>query len=332
MKNVTEFLSSLKADLLDRRLLPLVGVAVVALVAAVAYAALAGGSSSPTVAATPPTAPSRLPGVAVTPSQPAPSNAVAETTNGSTLQRQGPSHNPFAPLPGAGVLNGVTSAAARTAASSTSSVSVATGKAGSGSTSTTTSSGSGSSGASTQESKPSTSSKPKAPSKPKTVYEVTVALGPIAAGSTEPSTELKALTPLSKPTPLPSRAQKLVEFMGVTVTAKGAVATFAVVGEVIIRGSGVCVPSSTLCKLVNLKEGTSEQLEYIQPSGQPAGLELRVDAITKQQASGTSFGVLLRAERAAASRSGDGSFLALAGLHYSPRIGVLAYSSRRHSR
>jgi hypothetical protein len=78
---------------------------------------------------------------------------------------------------------------------------------------------------------------------------------------------------------------------------------------------------------VNLKEGTSEQLEYIQPNGQPAALELKVQKIAKKQASAASFGVLVRAERAAGSSHEYGSFLAIAGLHYSQRFGVLAYSA-----
>ena len=45
---MTDFLSSLKADLLDRRLLPLVALVAVGLVAAVAYAVLGGGSSAAT--------------------------------------------------------------------------------------------------------------------------------------------------------------------------------------------------------------------------------------------------------------------------------------------
>jgi hypothetical protein len=325
MSSANELLKSLWADLTDRRLLPFVGLAVVALVAALGYAALAGGSSSPTAAAPPPAKAPSATGVAVTPAQSGTASAVAETTDGTGLQRHGHARDPFAPLAGA-----VTSATA-TAARATSSVTASTttsSSAGS-SSSTTSSSSSGSSGSATSgsspASKPSTPSKPKAPAKPKTVYEVTLALGPIAPGSTLPSSELSQLQPISKPTALPSAKQKLLEFMGVTVTGKGATATFALVGEVIISGSGACVPSATDCKLVNLKEGTSEHVEYIQPDGQPAALELRVQKIVTKQASSASFGVLVRAEHAVASRRSDGSLLAAAGLHYSRRIGVLAY-------
>jgi hypothetical protein len=93
----------------------------------------------------------------------------------------------------------------------------------------------------------------------------------------------------------------------------------------------VCKPSPEQCKLVNLQQDSSEQLEYIEANGQPAAVELRVQTITKKQATAASFGVLLRAERAAASKRGDGSFLAIAGLHYSQRVGALVYSTRRSS-
>lgn len=41
-----DFLQSLKTDLFDRRLLPLLGLVAVAFVAALAYAVLGGGSST----------------------------------------------------------------------------------------------------------------------------------------------------------------------------------------------------------------------------------------------------------------------------------------------
>jgi hypothetical protein len=78
---MTEFLSSLKADLLDRRLLPLVALVSLALVGAVAYAALGGGSSTETPAAAIPSGPSHeASGLSV--SQTTQETAVAETTGG----------------------------------------------------------------------------------------------------------------------------------------------------------------------------------------------------------------------------------------------------------
>ena len=118
---MNDFLRALKADLTDRRLLPFVALALVALLGAVGYLALGGGSSSTTT--TPPS------GVAVTAgvsdglaiSKVAPEKAVAETTDGSAAQRQGAARNPFAVLPAVARANAAAAkaaaAAAKTAAS-----------------------------------------------------------------------------------------------------------------------------------------------------------------------------------------------------------------------
>ena len=86
---MTEFLNSLKADLLDRRLLPLLALAGALLVAAVAYAVLGGGSSSsrPTGLAPKSAVPA---GISVTESKANPAESVAETTSGASVQRPRP--------------------------------------------------------------------------------------------------------------------------------------------------------------------------------------------------------------------------------------------------
>jgi hypothetical protein len=91
---MTDFLSSLKDDLLDRRVLPLVALVGVALAAALAYAVLGGSGSAATVAVNP-TGPVHAPGIIVTPSPTNPDQPVAETTSGTTHQRRGLSRNPF---------------------------------------------------------------------------------------------------------------------------------------------------------------------------------------------------------------------------------------------
>src|SRR5204863_378218 len=92
---MTEFLNSLKADLLDRRLLPLLALVGALLVAAVAYAVLAGGSSSSRP--TGPAPKSAVPaGISVTESNANPAESVAETTSGASVQRHGFAHDPFA--------------------------------------------------------------------------------------------------------------------------------------------------------------------------------------------------------------------------------------------
>src|SRR6185312_5214722 len=105
---VNELFASIRADLTDRRLLPLVALVGACLVAAVAYALLGGSGGSgttggvsnvPTV--TPPA------GIAVTGATP--EHAVAETTDGFKEQSSGKARNPFDALPGAAAASAASS-------------------------------------------------------------------------------------------------------------------------------------------------------------------------------------------------------------------------------
>jgi hypothetical protein len=273
---MTDFLSSVKADLLDRRLLPLVALVVAALVAAIAYAVLGGGSSTPASTAsvtTPAVAPS---GLSI--SQTSPENAVAEVTSGVSTQHRGTARNPFTPLP---------EAKAKTAtASSTTSTTSATSTTSS-STSTTSGSGTSSSSAgstTTTPSTPTTPSSPATPSKPKTVFHVAVLFGQLPLSATSQLTPYENLKLL---TPLPSRNQALIVFRG--VTAGGKSATFTLIGEAILHGEGTCLPSATQCEAIDLRSGQAEQLEYLSASGQVVSYELKVVSITSEKASVAAF-------------------------------------------
>jgi hypothetical protein len=182
-------------------------------------------------------------------------------------------------------------------------------------------------GSSAPSSTPAPKSKGKA--KPKTVYEVDVAIGPIPPGSTLPSAELKELPPLRKPTPLPSAQNRLLEFVGVTAASKGNSATFAVLGEVILRGAGKCLPSVAQCELLELAEGASEQLEYIEASGAVSALELHVSKIVRKAASAATFARLMHAQRLAGSARAYGPALALAGLRFGRENAVIVYTAQR---
>jgi len=95
---MNDFLISLKADLLDRRLLPLVALVAAGLIAAIAYTVLGGGGSSATPTAALSSGPaSASSGIAI--SQSDTEKAVAETTSGGSAQHGGKVHNPFTPLP-----------------------------------------------------------------------------------------------------------------------------------------------------------------------------------------------------------------------------------------
>jgi hypothetical protein len=175
---MNDFLKSLKSDLLDRRLVPVLGLLAVVLVAAVAYAVLGGGSSEPVTSATPAVTPvAQAPGLAVSQVKTADVSSSAETTSGSSQQTAGASRNPFAPLPGA--KKAQAAEAATTPAAS----------AGGAAATTESSSSSASEGTSS----PAEETKPSAPAKPKatqTVYHVAVLFGTAAPGSTTQSTPL----------------------------------------------------------------------------------------------------------------------------------------------
>jgi hypothetical protein len=324
---MTDFLSSLKADLLDRRLLPILAVLSLALVAAVAYAVLGGGSTAtpaPTGATTT-VAPLGV-GVAVKPAPTSTSQPVAETTSGSSLQRGGATRNPFAPLPGA-------AKTASASSSSSSSGSSSSGSASSGSASSGSSSSPASSGQSKSESPkssggtPPSQSKP-APAKPKTVYQVAVLFGAVPAGTPLLSAQLTPYQNLKRQQPLPDAKQPLIVFRG--VIAGGKSATFTLVGEAILRGSAACLPSASQCQAIDLKPGQTEELEYIPPGGTAIVYQLQVASIKSSKASASA------ASRAFHVQSKSGLELlrhvgltALPGLRYSGKSGVLVFARHR---
>jgi hypothetical protein len=309
---MSEFFNSVKADLLDRRMLPLVAVVAVVLVAAVGYVVFSGGSSSTTRVVAVSTGPAPVAGLATSPATH--EEAVAETTNGTSVQHGGKAHNPFTPLP---------EPKAKTAASSTSAVS---------STSATSSGSSSSSGSTTKgsgESAPAPAPKPATPSKPRTVYHVAVLFGLVPAGATPQTVQLTPYENLKLLTPLPSTSP-LIVFRGVTTGGKSA--TFTLVGEAILHGDGACLPSTSQCQAVDLHAGQAEQLEYLQPDGQIVTYELRVVSIASSKATAASLGKVLRGEskfgRALLASNG---LVALPFLRYSSQPGVLVFSAPRAS-
>jgi hypothetical protein len=322
---VNEFLASVKADLTDRRLLPIVAVVCALLVAAIAYAVLGGGSSSSTSASTAPV-PSVKPPSGIAVSEATAPKAVSETTDGTTDQSHGVARNPFAPLPGTTTTTTTVTATVPSTSSSSSSSSSST------STPSTTSSSSG--GSSTSET-PSTPTKPK--SKPMTVYDVKIEFGVLPPGTAPEAAVLKEYKKLKLQTPLPSADQPLLVFRG--VTAKGRSATFTLVSEAILTGAGACLPSPLQCQAVDLKPGETEQLNYVQPNGESVIYELRVLGIEEQKAK-TSAGTA----SAASSHDGAGSWgvskvgqellrkahlVALPFLRYSSQAGVLVFAKAK---
>jgi hypothetical protein len=303
---MTSFLNSLKADLLDRRLLPLVVVVVVALVAAVGYVVVGGGSSASAPAGPTGVTPAGPPaGISV--SEIHPEKAVAETTGGgSQRHNKGVSSNPFTPLPEPKEKTAKTVAANAPASSSSS-------------TSTSTESSS----------PPSESSSPKpapAPSKPKPIYHVAVLFGALPAPGT-PEGELQ-LTPyenLKLLAPLPSSSDPLIVYRGVTSAGKSA--TFTIVGEVILGGQAKCLPNDAQCTTIELSPGQAETFEFMTAAGQPVVDELRLVTITASNGSNANVESVLRGESKAGRELLEHEGLdEIPGLRYSAQQGVLVFA------
>jgi hypothetical protein len=312
---MNELLTSLKSDLLDRRLLPVLVLLGVVLAAAIAYAVLGGGSGSP---ATPVArvAPTKLTstGPSLSVSQ-APSNqnaAVAETTEGSRYQHHSGAHNPFVPMPSPKAKSATTSTAGSSSTSSSSS-------------SSSSSSGTGASGGATTPAAPVAPAEPTPPAKqqkPKTVYVVDILYG---LAPTTPG-QLSQLTPyagLKRLEPLPSASNPKIVFSGVSDTGKGAI--FTLVGESILKGEGGCMPSDTQCEAVVLAAGKTEEFDYVEANGQSATYELKVVSIAKRQASAATAARLNRRNRAGAALVRRLAPAVLKHLRFSSAKGVLFY-------
>jgi hypothetical protein len=285
---MTEFLQSLKSDLLSRRLLPFVALLGVALIAATAYAvggSSSGGARAPVV---PPSAPvvsgtGALP-VAVAPTNP--NEAVSETPGGIRFQSQGPTRDPFIPLP---------SPPAAKSASPTSPSSAAAGSSSGGSSPSTGGSSSDGSGGQKEAPKPAA---PKKPAKTPFPYIVSVLFGRASTTPGQPAT----LTPYENVKPLqpfPSKQDMFLAFERVTATANGAV--FKLVVPPILHGSGICLPSTSECQAIALQIGNSEELEYVEASGQIVVYELKVVSVAKKS-SGASAARAKRGAKTAQAR------------------------------
>ncbi len=278
---MTEFLQSIKSDLLSRRLLPFVALLAVALIAAVAYA-VAGGSGGPgsTPVASVPSAPSS--GVPVLPVSVAPANsneAVSETPGGVRYQSQGPTRDPFTPLPSPPAAKSASTSSSPS--SSSAGTSSSGGSSSGGSSSGGTGSSSGGSGSGGQKA-PAPAPTPKKPVKPQLAYDVSVLFGPASTVLGQPAT-LAPYENLKLGQPFPSKQDARISFERVTAAGNGAV--FKLEVPPILHGSGICLPSNSECQTIDLEVGHSEELEYVEADGQLAIYELKVVSIVKKSAS-----------------------------------------------
>jgi hypothetical protein len=295
------------------------------LVAAIAYAALGGsGSSAPAASQGPVATPAH--GLAVTGTTP--EHAVAETTDGFKEQATGTARNPFAALPASAAPS---TAAKTTGGAAGSTASGTSGTSGSSTGSEGSSGTSGTGGATPETGGKSQSGEGKKQSKqPKTVYDVAIEFGTLPPGTTPETAQLTPFTKLKLQTPLPSAQLPLLIFRG--VTAKGKAATFTLVGEAILSGTGSCLPSATQCEAVDLKPGATEQLSYLSADGQTTVYELRVLSIAAEKRKAKES----KASGWAVSRAGSevlrrNDLEALPFLRYSSQPGVLIFPPHKAS-
>ena len=325
MSAITDFFSSLKEDLLGKRMLPFLIVLGVVLIAAVAYAVLGGGSSSsptPVTASVPAGASAAVGDVAVSQAPANPNQPISETTEGTSKQHHGVAHNPFTPLP----------EAKKAAASSTSSSSSA---------STTPSAGSTPSAPSSGGTTPTTP-KETTPAKPKVYvhYHVTAQLGVVpvvAEGAPAQPALLKTYKDMALDEPLPDKANPQLVFLGV-VLRTGKEALFGLTGAAILHGSGSCQPSATQCQAIDLQVGQSETLEVVEADGSTVTYELKLASIDKSISNASTarvrdaFRAQAKAARELARRAPK-----LSELRYSPWGGGFvfaghpAFAARAHA-
>ncbi|HWX52658.1 MAG TPA: hypothetical protein VNY34_05155 [Solirubrobacteraceae bacterium] len=315
---MTDFLNSLKSDLLERRMLPLVVGLAVAVVAAVGYAVL-GGSSAPAPLKPVPLA-THATGIVVSQAPANPDQPVAETTNGTAVQRKGNARNPFAPIAVAAVKVS-TSSTSKTSSSSSSSSS--------------TSSTSAPSGSSKGESVGSTPTKPQR-TKIIVHFHVTAQFGVVPAapapGTPALPSQLKSYENLGVDQPLPNKDNPQLVYLGVLLPA-GKSAVFALSGEAILHGNATCLPSATQCRAIALQPKQSELLETFDANNNPVTYEVKLVSITKTvttaSAAKAAHAALNKPAKAQLEQLRQAGITVLRGLKSSPGSGTLVFVRHR---
>jgi hypothetical protein len=308
---MTDFLASLKTDLIGRRLLPAVVLVVVALVGAVAYVVLGGSGSSSSSSTSPATLVGSLPPAPATLATPAPVNphvATSETTTGVRFQRAGAAHDPFKKLP-------EPKTATLTPASGSSSSSSPSSNGGTG--------GSSGSGGGTSPSGPSNPT----PTPPKKVLQRSFQVA-LLFGLAPPPGQNPQLVPyesLKRLTPLPDKEHALIVYSGVSSTGQAAV--FTLLHEAIVKGGGTCLPSATQCEMIKLGVGKTEELQYLGNEGQAVTYLLQVVSIVRHEVTSTPFAAKIsKAGRRLLRKAG---LAASEDLRYLPGRDVVVFAEHR---
>jgi hypothetical protein len=281
-------MSSLRRDLFERRLWPVVALLVAAVIAApvlLLKSASASGTSTPVPSA--PAAPAAAPGAAAAPTTSA--AHAAKTVRVKQLVASMP-RDPFAsgmaklsskPSPQTNTSAGTASSTPATSASKATASSAGTPVAmvspspavsSTTTTSTTTATTPAATAATTPATAPSTvSSAPRSETSPAkdqswTLYSLSMRFGK--------DTSARLRTNVARLTPLPSAKQPDVMFMGVMAGGKQAV--FALGAGVGHTGPGLCRPDRTRCSAIVLKAGQTEQITIPSASGAARQVVLRV--------------------------------------------------------
>jgi len=266
---MNDLLQSLRSDLLSRRLLPFVALAVLALAVGLGYALAAAGSNPPPRAAAPAGGASPQAALTVVAASPNPNAAESETPGGIRYQSGGPIRNPFTPLPEA-------KSAAPNVSSSSSSGSSSTGGSSGGSGGSSAGGSGGKSGGAEPAPTPPKPSKPS--KKAKFPYDVSILFGKLPATAGQEVT-LPPYQNLQPQRPIPSSGDERIALERVNGNAKSAV--FALLAPAILRGEGVCLPSPSECQHLSLEVGHAEELEYIEEDGRAFVYELKTVSIVK---------------------------------------------------
>lgn len=312
-------LRSIRADLLNPRILPVLIALSLALVGAVAYLALGGSSAAtpppPVSSGTGSTAPGEGPSVTQVPANA--KDAIAETTSGSQYQRQGPSRDPFKSL-----VKPAASTAA-TKATSTSSGQAASGTANSGSSSAKPGSSGSSQSTSTTAPAPAATTPAKAAPKPTHTGLTSTQAYEVSLSLTSQGGSLNAVDPLERLSVLPSEPQPLLVYLG--VLKGGHRALFVVQPGTAVSGPGGCTPGPTDCEILSLAEGQIETIATHTDSGVSNVAMFAVTAIKVKDYSSADAAKRARREVSATGKTLiDSSTLpALSLFEYRPAVGAV---------
>ncbi|MFI5009954.1 MAG: hypothetical protein ACHQDY_06740, partial [Solirubrobacterales bacterium] len=94
--------------------------------------------------------------------------------------------------------------------------------------------------------------------------------------------QLTPYTDLIHPTALPSKQHALIALVAVAGGGKGAI--FKLLVPPILKGPAICLPSASQCEGIALAIGQTEELSYVDNTGQTVVYQLQVVSIAKGEA------------------------------------------------